>query len=79
MSAEPSASRSGLAQGGLGGPEDQLLEAGQEEVFSRAEVESGRIEHHADTQTKPSSDEVEPSSPNADGDGQEGAPMDKAG
>ena len=44
---------SGLVQGGLGGPEDQLLEAGQEEVFSRAEVESGRIEHHADTQTRP--------------------------
>jgi hypothetical protein len=59
-------STSGLIQGGLGGPEDQLLEAGQEEVFSRAEVESGRIEHHADTQTTPDPDEVEPSSPNAD-------------
>jgi hypothetical protein len=44
---------SGLVQGGLGGPEDQLLEAGQEEVFSRAEVESGRIEHHTNTQTRP--------------------------
>ncbi|MBA4809245.1 hypothetical protein [Brevundimonas sp.] len=60
------ADASGLLQGGLGGPEDQLLEAGQEEVFSRAEVESGRIEHHADTQTTPSPEEVEPSSPNAD-------------
>ena len=56
---------SGLVQGGLGGPEDQLLEAGQEEVFSRAEVESGRIEHHADTQTRPDPKEIAPSSPNA--------------
>ena len=32
-------STSGLAQGGLGGPEDQLLEDGQEEVFSRGEIE----------------------------------------
>ena len=48
------------------GPEDQLLEAGQEEVFSRAEVESGRIEHHADTQTRPDQKEIEPSSPNAE-------------
>lgn len=79
MSPEAGANRSGLAQGGLGGSEDQLLEAGQEEVFSRAEVESGRIEHHADTQTTPSPDEIEPSSPNADGDGHQGAPMDKAG
>ena len=57
---------SGLVQGGLGGPENQLLEAGQEEVFSRAEVESGRIEHHADTQTRPDQKEIEPSSPNAE-------------
>jgi len=57
---------SGLVQGGLGGPEDQLLEAGQEEVFSRAEVESGRIEHHADTQPRPDQKEIEPSSPNAE-------------
>jgi hypothetical protein len=42
-----------------------LLEAGQEEVFARAEVESGRIEHHTDTQTEPSRGEAEPSSPNA--------------
>lgn len=40
------AGRSGLIVGGLGGPEDELLESGQEEVFSRTEVESGRIEHH---------------------------------
>lgn len=43
----PASRPSGLAVGGLGGPEDELLEAGQEEVFSRTEVESGRIEHHA--------------------------------
>jgi hypothetical protein len=36
-----------LAQGGLGGPQEELLESGQEEVFSRTEVESGSIEHHA--------------------------------
>ena len=40
--------QSGLAQGGLGGPEDELLEDGQEEVFSRYEVEHGLIEHHTD-------------------------------
>ncbi len=40
---------SGLVVGGLGGPQDELLESGQEEVFSRTEVESGRIEHQADT------------------------------
>lgn len=40
--------RSGLVVGGLGGPEDELLESGQEEVFSRTEVESGRIEHHVE-------------------------------
>lgn len=37
----------GLIQGGLGGAEDELLEDGQEEVFSRFEVERGIIEHHA--------------------------------
>lgn len=58
-------SASGLVQGGLGGSDDELLEAGQEEVFSRAEVESGRIEHHSDTQTRPAPDEISPSSPNA--------------
>jgi len=40
--------RRGLVQGGLGGPEGELLEDGQEEVFSRQEVERGRIEHHTD-------------------------------
>ena len=39
----------GLVVGGQGGPEDELLQAGQEEVFSRTEVESGRIEHHAES------------------------------
>lgn len=37
----------GLVAGGLGGPGEELLEAGQEEVFSRTEVESGRIEHQS--------------------------------
>lgn len=60
-----SAPSSGLVQGGLGGPEDELLESGQEEVFSRAEVESGRIEHHSDTQTRPNADEIKLSSPNS--------------
>lgn len=36
----------GLVAGGLGGPEEELLDSGQEEVFSRTEVERGRIEHH---------------------------------
>lgn len=39
---------SGLVVGGRGGPEDELLQSGQEEVFSRTEVERGRIEHQAD-------------------------------
>ena len=39
----------GLVVGGQGGPEGELLEAGQEEVFSRTEVESGRIEHQTET------------------------------
>ena len=43
----PAPHPSGLVVGGLGGPEDEMLEAGQEEVFSRTEVESGRIEHQA--------------------------------
>lgn len=38
----------GLVVGGQGGPEEELLEDGQEEVFSRTEVESGRIEHKAE-------------------------------
>lgn len=44
----PAPKATGLVVGGLGGPEDELLEAGQEEVFSRSEVESGRIEHQAE-------------------------------
>ncbi|HZW16588.1 MAG TPA: hypothetical protein VFF66_10090 [Brevundimonas sp.] len=43
----PAARSSGLVVGGLGGPEEEMLESGQEEVFSRTEVESGRIEHGA--------------------------------
>jgi len=46
---EPKPRQAGLIQGGQGGPEDELLESGQEEVFSRTEVESGRIEHHAES------------------------------
>lgn len=38
---------SGVALGGRGGLENELLEDGQEEVFSRTEVESGRIEHQS--------------------------------
>ncbi len=55
---EPKGQRSGLVQGGLGGDEDELLEVGQEEVFSRTEVETGRIEHHAETDRSPSPDEA---------------------
>ena len=43
----PAPQASGLVVGGLGGPEEEMLEAGQEEVFSRTEVESGRIEHQS--------------------------------
>lgn len=40
---------SGLVVGGRdGGPETELLEDGQEEVFSRTEVETGRVEHKAE-------------------------------
>jgi hypothetical protein len=39
---------SGLVAGGQGGPEEALLQSGQEEVFSRIEVETGRIEHQAE-------------------------------
>jgi hypothetical protein len=38
---------SGAAVGGRGGPDDELLIDGQEEVFSRTKVEMGRIEHGA--------------------------------
>ena len=36
-------------------PKDEVLEVGQEEVFSRTEVELGRIEHasEAGSKTKP--------------------------
>lgn len=44
----PTPKPAGLVVGGLGGPEEELLESGQEEVFSRTEVESGRIEHQAE-------------------------------
>jgi hypothetical protein len=43
----PAPPATGLVVGGLGGDEHELLESGQEEVFSRTEVESGRIEHPA--------------------------------
>ena len=52
MSAQTSDTRSGLAQGGLGAPEDELLEAGQEDVFSRTEVGTGRNEPNTDTQAR---------------------------
>ena len=35
----------GAPAGDFGAADDELLVDGQEEVFSRAEVESGRIEH----------------------------------
>lgn len=34
-------------------PDDELLETGQEEVFSRAEVELGQIEHASEAGKKP--------------------------
>jgi hypothetical protein len=34
--------------------QDELLETGQEEVFSRTEVELGRIEHASDAGKSPS-------------------------
>lgn len=43
--AKQSSAAHGLVVGGRGGPEDELLNDGQEEVFSRAEVELGKIEH----------------------------------
>jgi hypothetical protein len=33
-------------------PEDEVLEVGQEEVFSRTEVELGRIEHASEAGSK---------------------------
>lgn len=50
---DKSSAASGLVVGGLGGDEDQLLEDGQEEVFARAEVETGRVEHHVDAGGEP--------------------------
>lgn len=50
---KPSPPGRGVALGGRGGPEDELLEDGQEEVFSRTEVESGRTEHEAGAGTPP--------------------------
>lgn len=41
----PASPAPGLVTGGRGGPDDELLVDGQEEVFSRSEVELGRIEH----------------------------------
>jgi len=38
----------GMIVGGRGGPENELLEDGQEEVFSRTEVEAGKIEHKSE-------------------------------
>jgi hypothetical protein len=43
---DPDHAKTGRGAGGRGGPEDHLLEDGQEEVFAREEVENGRIEHH---------------------------------
>lgn len=42
--------------------EDELLMDGQEEVFSRSEVESGRIEHHsgADLGSRPGAGKTTP-------------------
>ncbi|MCC7268324.1 MAG: hypothetical protein IT546_13445 [Caulobacteraceae bacterium] len=42
--------RRALIEGGkapAGDPDDELLEDGQEEVFSRTEVERGEIEHRS--------------------------------
>ena len=38
----------GAPAGDFGEADDELLIDGQEEVFSRSEVESGRIEHHVE-------------------------------
>ncbi|MFN3669163.1 MAG: hypothetical protein ACK4VY_07620 [Brevundimonas sp.] len=50
---KPSSLPSGLIQGGMGGPEDELLQDGQEEVFARAELETGRVEHQAGGEAEP--------------------------
>lgn len=52
MTTAPDRPDRGVAVGGRAGPDDdELLIDGQEEVFSRAEVELGRIEHHAGEET----------------------------
>lgn len=63
--AERSHTVPGLVQGGLGGPEDELLESGQEEVFSRTEVETGRIEHSTGEDALPCRDPAQDQAPGA--------------
>ncbi len=46
---KPQSPPPGLVAGGRGGRDDELLIDGQEEVFSRSEVELGRIEHDTAT------------------------------
>jgi hypothetical protein len=66
---DPLKRRAGLILGGRGGPENELLEDGQEEVFSRTEVESGRIEHKAETDaTDGVPTNVQPANPKPGGD-----------
>ena len=55
--------RAGLVQGGRGGPETEMLEDGQEEVFSRTEVESGRIEHQAEAGSDAAPGKKRPTAP----------------
>jgi len=53
-----------VAQGGRGGPLDELLDDGQEEVFSRYEVEHGLIEHHTEAGgVSPEQDSPQPRKP----------------
>lgn len=51
-------------QGDFAGPGDELLLDGQEEVFSRAEVESGRIEHLSQAGSGGDRD-IDPAAPSA--------------
>lgn len=53
-------------------PEDELLEDGQEEVFSRTEVLLGRIEHHAEAGGASDREGEEPDGENPDGAGPDG-------
>lgn len=55
----------GLVAGGRGGPEDELLIDGQEEVFSRSEVELGRTEHGTTAGGGPSHESPTPLRPDA--------------